>query len=325
MAKNMIITLEEAFSRQFAKLSKDKKYGSLRNVLTLEKQFRQFRSPGEIVLKDIYWIAEYIIYLTISGNSSSTQKKKLKLLKQVISNSRMKFDFQNYWTIDVLPEKRYLEQDELKKLEDAILPNNLTIVRDFFLMQIYLRGLSVGHVLEIKCSDFIEGRYNYFRANSKEKRSIKVIEKAILILKRYQNSSEYLFPFIKYAYDKDLSEYQNHLIMSQAKQSSTAIINKALKKIAVNVVVNKSLSSKYARHTYAKLVYDKIENPLTTMALLDHLTLESHLDYMEAISRTERHDIVHDHIFGILNKELSNKDNFMYDWIAYKLERSRKW
>lgn len=59
----------------------------------------------------------------------------------------------------------------------------------------------------------------------------------------------------------------------------------------------KPLSSHVARHTFARMAIDKINNPMITMELLGHTSLAIHQQYLNDIRRDDILDQAADDIF----------------------------
>lgn len=62
--------------------------------------------------------------------------------------------------------------------------------------------------------------------------------------------------------------------------------------------IDKSLSSHIARHTFARMAIDKVNNPMITMNLLGHTSLAVHQQYLKDVRNEEVLDDVTDEIFA---------------------------
>jgi integrase len=62
--------------------------------------------------------------------------------------------------------------------------------------------------------------------------------------------------------------------------------------------IQKPLSSHIARHTFARMAIDKINNPMVTMELLGHSSLAVHQQYLNDIRKEDVLDQAADDIFG---------------------------
>lgn len=64
------------------------------------------------------------------------------------------------------------------------------------------------------------------------------------------------------------------------------------------VGITKPLSSHIARHTFARMAIDKINDPMITMELLGHSSLAIHEGYLNDIRKDDLLNQTADDIFG---------------------------
>jgi len=153
-------------------------------------------------------------------------------------------------------------------------------------------------LLQAKCSQFNEGIFQYKDDKTGQNFSIKIIPKAQAIVDRYLSESEYLFPFFKWKYNPKISDFDNKVRRLKEKESCTSVVNKYLKMIATMAEIQKPLSSHIARHTFARMAIDKINNPMVTMELLGHSSLAVHQQYLNDLRKDEELDRAADDIFS---------------------------
>ncbi|WP_419788602.1 tyrosine-type recombinase/integrase [Mucilaginibacter sp. SP1R1] len=174
----------------------------------------------------------------------------------------------------------------------------LFICRDIFFMQIYLRGCRIGSLLKAYSHQFNEGRYGAINSGGKNNVDSKLIPKAQVIVNRYIGKHDRLFPLFKFTEDPQKSEFENRKEEFRHKHSCTALVNNNLRVLAVKAGIKKPLSSHIARHTFARMAIDKINNPMVTMELLGHSSLAVHQQYLNDIRKEEVLDQAADDIFG---------------------------
>ena len=98
-------------------------------------------------------------------------------------------------------EKIGLNKEELQLLEQV---QNLTETQekalDLWLFSFYFAGIRVGDVLKMKWSDFRDGRLYYRMNKNKKLVSLKIPEKAQIILNKYKNKqlskTDVIFPYL---------------------------------------------------------------------------------------------------------------------------------
>ena len=124
--------------------------------------------------------------------------------------------------------------------------------RDVFLLMLYLRGINVGDLSELTEDNVVDGRIEYRRSKTGTLYSIKLEPEAKDILDRWKGERHLLACFDRYASHRD---YNHHL-------------GAALKKMkdADGKVIEKDVSSNWARHTWATLCAE-LDVPDPTISL----------------------------------------------------------
>jgi integrase/recombinase XerD len=298
------ITLGEAFDKELTRLKKDLKNGPYERISTYKKQLSTFCKIETLRLADIdlIWFENVARSMRDLGNGGSTIQKKIKTLRALIqrySDKQLSMDICNYRVPVQKTVRQKLTKDEFKQIESLYLQDELlSYCRDFFVLQVYLRGARVGSLLQATNDQFRDGRYfAKSHQDGKNNVSCKLVPAAQAIVARYQGKYERLFPFFKWAYNRNLSEFENNSIKLAVKESCTTTINSCLKKIAVMANIDKPISTHIARHTYARMAIDKINNPMITMDLLGHTSLAVHQAYLNDIRRDDVLDNANDDIF----------------------------
>ena len=295
------ISLDQAFDAELIRLEKEFKSGYYDKMLALRKQIKD-TSIGVVDI-DAKWFDKIIAHLTDLGNSSNTIKKKIKLIRGMILRYSVKGVTSEVKAVSVPTTKsvkQKLRATELAALEALELPDGdqITATRDLFLLQVYLRGIRVGDIIQARTSDFNDGRFTYTADKTSKQLTIKLIPAAQAIVDRYAGKHDRLFPFFTWSADKKLSKFQNERARLKHKEICTTIINKHLKILAVMADIKKPLSSHIARHTFARMAIDKINNPMITMELLGHSSLAIHQGYLNDIRKDDALDAAADDIFS---------------------------
>jgi integrase/recombinase XerD len=299
------ITLGEAFDKELTRLKKDLKNVPYERVSIYKHQLSTFCKIDSLRLADIdlTWFENVARHMRDLGNGGSTIQKKIKTIRALIqrySDKRLSMDICNYRVPVQKTVRQKLTKDEFKKIESLSLQGELLLwCRDFFVLQVYLRGARVGSLLQATNDQFRDGRY-FAISNQEGKNNVscKLVPAAQAIVDRYQGKYERLFPFFKWAPNGKLSAFENNAIKLAVKESCTTTINSCLKKIAAMANIDKPISTHIARHTYARMAIDKINNPMVTMDLLGHTSLAVHQAYLNDIRRDDVLDQANDEIFN---------------------------
>jgi len=295
------LSLNEAFEAELTRFKTEHKSGAYDKILAIRAQIKDTSIPISNI--DPSWLKKQISVWIGSGNNGATIRKKLKLLRGMIGRYSEKGIAEELRAVTVPAQKavkQKLTADELSRLENLLLPDGemVTVVRDMFLMQIYLRGIRIGDLLQAHSEDFKEGRYSYRADKTGKQMNIRLIPKAQVIFERYQNKHERLFPFFRWKPNNKLSDFENERGRLKHKESCTSSVNRYLKIIAAMAGITKPLSSHIARHTFARMAIDKINNPMVTMELLGHSSLAVHQSYLSDIRKDDELDKAADDIFG---------------------------
>jgi integrase/recombinase XerD len=298
-------TLDQAFTRELVRLKAEGKAGSYNKVEGFKKQLKVFTDIKVLNLQDMdyAWFHSLAAYFKKIGNIGATTQKKIKTIRAVVakySPTPMSEELKAF----KVPEKKSIKQklsgQELEALETLELPegDKIEAVRDLFLLQVYLRGIRVGDLLQAYSESFKDGLFNYKDDKTGQSFSIKLIQKAQVIVDRYSGRYERLFPIMQWTANKKLSAFENKQARMKQKEICTAVVNKYLKMIGTMAGIDKPLSSHIARHTFARMAIDKINNPMVTMELLGHSSLAIHQQYLNDIRKNDVLDQAADDIFS---------------------------
>ncbi len=111
-------------------------------------------------------------------------------------------------------------------------------------------------------------------------KSIKIVDKAHLILAHYRkgknNPEDFIFPLL----DND-KDYSDQAFLYQQISAKTALVNKYLKKLAEKAEIHKSLSFHIARHTFANAARRKIKDMSKIQTMMGHGSLKTLEEYIE--------------------------------------------
>ncbi len=154
-------------------------------------------------------------------------------------------------------EKIGLSREEIQILENA---QNLTQAQqhalNVWLFSFYFAGNRVGDVVQLRWSDFKDGRLYYRMSKNEKLVSLKTPEKAQAILDKYSNDraskNDLIFPELK------IVDFNNQLSVDTRIKTTTRKFNRHLKKIADTLNIDKNISMHIARHSFGNISGDKI-------------------------------------------------------------------
>jgi len=128
--------------------------------------------------------------------------------------------------------------------------------RNAWLFSFYLAGIRVADVLKIRWSDIYDGRLHYRMNKNSKLLSLKIPEKAELILAHYlddkQSDNDFIFPELKRANTRNAQD-----VYAKTKTANKKF-NHFLKQIAQKAGIHKKLTMHIARHSFGNISGDKI-------------------------------------------------------------------
>lgn len=145
--------------------------------------------------------------------------------------------------------KRAINKDDMKELSYLSLPvhSGMDIARDLYLFGFYAQGMAFVDIVLLKKKNINGNILSYRRHKSKQLIHIVITPQMQVLINKYANSSEYVFPIIKIASSTSVYE-QYRLALGR--------MNRHLKKIASLLNINVRLTTYTARHTWATLARD---------------------------------------------------------------------
>lgn len=171
-----------------------------------------------------------------------------------------------------------LNKEEIKLIEALELKKGSFTwhTKNIWLVSFYFAGIRISDVLKLKWSDFKGDRLYYIMHKNKKPLSLKIPEKAKLILEEYKPykspDNDLIFPLIHCA---DLNDDED---IYRKIKSFTKRLNDHLKIIAKKCSITKNLSNHIARHSFGNIAGDKI-HPLMLQKLYRHSNLKTTLNY----------------------------------------------
>ncbi len=280
-------------------LLKSEKYNQLSANRSRVNKFKQFVGKNELPFKElsINLLKKFEIFLIHTEKKSHRTVMNYLLVIRTIYNraiagsvvNRENYPFGRGKIQIKFPEseKNGLSIKEIKLLENV---QNLSSAQqhalNIWLLSFYFAGIRVGDILQLKWSDFKDGRLYYRMGKNKKLVSLKIPYKAkkILILYRYlENSNSLVFP--------DLSgvNLSDKKMLTRRIHTVNRNLNRHLKKIAAKVGIKKNMSMHIARHSFGNISGDKI--PIQMLQkLYRHSSITTTINYQANFMRKDEDD-----------------------------------
>jgi site-specific recombinase XerD len=171
-----------------------------------------------------------------------------------------------------------LSKEEVARIENLELKTGSPVwhTRNVWLFAFYFAGIRITDVLTMRWSDFKDDRLQYVMHKNNKPVSLKIPEKARVILEFYKQdkkaSNDFIFPDLK----KANSKLKRDLFVKT--RTATKRFNNYLKQVASLAKIDKSLSNHIARHSFGNIAGDKI-HPLMLQKLYRHSDLKTTINY----------------------------------------------
>lgn len=282
--KSLIIQLENE-----GKIGNSKVYKSLVGILNL---FLNEQSIDFIDLdyRKLKKFEEFLLKRSVKANTLSYYMRTLRAvynraIKEGVVDEAL-YPFRTYKITSSRTQKRAISKEQITKIRDVNLNDNdsLCLARDIFMWSFYTRGMNLVDIIWLKVKDIKNNRVVYTRKKTKQPFTVALIDPALKIMRKYDNSSKtkdsYVFPIIQRK-DNEYLDYLNY----------KRLINKHLKKVAALAKIDVELTTYVARHTWATHAkYMGVETAKISEAL-GHTTEEITQTYLDSFDNATIDDI----------------------------------
>ncbi len=189
-----------------------------------------------------------------------------------------------------------LNEEEVRQIENLNLSEepHLNHTKNVWLFSFYLAGIRISDVCRMKWSDVVGNRLVYTMGKNGKVVSLKIPDKAVAILAKYQspekNRNAYIFPELETVNSEDLRAVYVKINISCHRHNTN------LKEIAERLGITKKLTCHIARHTFGNITGDKI-SPQMLQKLYRHTDIKTSMGYQANFIHTD----VDDALESVLN------------------------
>lgn len=193
--------------------------------------------------------------------------------------------------------KMGLDEFEIKKLEEIDLSGLSSIyddARNIWLTEFYFAGMRVTDCLLLKWTDFHNGRLYYVMSKNGEPGSVKIPEKAQVILDKYikyrndrRNKHRLVFPFLL-----NVDSLDNRYQVRKTIAFTNRRLNKAMAYIMQMIGCNKNASQHKARHSFAQRAEEKEIHPKVLQKMYRHESVLTTMKYQSNFSFKKADDAI---------------------------------
>lgn len=231
---------------------------------------------------DYRFVDQFFKYLKLErGCNTNSANKYLKTLKAVLNEAKKEklissTPFETFKIKAGTYNRTYLNEDELQRIIEAPLEkHSLNLVRDFFIF-VCFTGLHYSDVESLRTKDIV------LRKNQKW-----------IVKSRTKNGEQTLVPLLKNAEDI-INKHKLHLKKPEGvlKMYSNPKTNQYLKEIARLCNIDKNLTCRVGRHTFATTVTLSNSVPLESVShMLGHTSIKTTQIYARVVSNKLLNDM----------------------------------
>lgn len=291
--RNTASSVSIAFDKYIDELKLENRLGTASSYECAINSISQFKSGltfAEITPK---FLKKYQKWMTDNGRSISTVGIYLRSLRAVyneyvIDKSAYPFGKGKYLIPTSKNTKKALTLDEIGKIynHETVVNSAMEMAKDYWIFMYLSNGMNVKDLCLLKWKNIDGNILTYRRAkterSNKEQKTITVALKAdsLAIIKKWSvpslNKDSYIFPHFSNKMDAEQ--------MRKTGKQLTKKINKYVKKIAIAEGINKTVTTYYARHSFATVLKRSGVQTEMISELLGHSSMsvtESYLDSFE--------------------------------------------
>lgn len=222
------------------------------NVLNQFEIFVENLPASEI---DYAILNDFKTFMINKGNTKPTIHGYLSTLRSLYNKASIKYGFENkkpfagvFGGLKIKSynsKKKHITKEDILLLENWTGPKMKTEAVDLFLLQFYFAGADLIDLYYLEQKQIVNNRLYFERGKTNTGKLIDLLihEKAAAILKKYKNSTRYVFDFRKdvKGYETFRSRYAKNLKAVQQQ-------------LGINVMpMGGNLGVKVARHTFATI------------------------------------------------------------------------
>ncbi len=285
----------EYFKESNEALKDTNKLGTYAHNRSVLKKLKKYLKGKDLTFEEVnyHFLKKYEHYLRNKlGNTTNTVHANLKVIRKLMNAAvreeiiepgvnpfpRYKLSWEN-------TTKEYLTEEEINKIENLPLPEDQVINhhRNLYIFSSYAGGLRISDLLQLKWHNFNGTHITVTMQKTKEQISVKLPNKALVMLQRYlkpdAKPTDFIFPFLQNDMD-----YSKGKTLFNAISSNTAYANKNLKTIAKKAGIDKHISFHTSRHTFATRALRKGMRIEYVSKLLGHNAIKTTQVYAKIVN-----------------------------------------
>lgn len=257
-----LITVGELFRKHLQSLEEEKRTGYRLSIPQTYNSLIKFNRHLDIPFSemDCNWLKRYEVWLRKQGKSENTigvRFRNIRMIFNLAVNMELVkpecYPFRKFKVSKLHQEtaKRALNQAEIQAVINYPTEGKDFYTRfavDLFTFSYFMGGINFVDMACLTDRNITEGRLIYNRKKTSKLINLPLQEEALVVLKRYEDSSKgYLFPILSNAHKTEQQKLNRlHKVITK--------VNKALKAIGEELSIPIKLTTYCARHSYATVL-----------------------------------------------------------------------
>lgn len=273
-------------------------YSTYKNYKTYLKKFEKFVGHRELMFEDITvtTLKDFASYCSsILKNNNTTINFSLKIMKIMFKEAQKEdlipldlFPFNKFTVKKEKSTRSYLSTEQFDAFMSLEVSNEFRahIIKDMFIFSVFSGGLRFGDMIELKWKNYDKknGRITKIIRKTNRQHSVRIGQKAMEILERYQqdgqNQDDIIFPFTTI----DNLFFTDKVHRSVVTSRAIALSNMYLSKMGKRLELPFNLSFHISRHTFATRALNKGMRIEHVSKLMDHSDIGITQVYAKIIS-----------------------------------------
>lgn len=278
-------------------------HGTVRKYTDVKNKLDTFAPGAEIKSVDISFMRSFLkhLYNMPSINSKTTSAKYVNILRTILRNEMKSGNYSDLESISFAPKSSTsnsvsLTPEEIQAIKKVKLSGREDLSRDTFLLSFYTRGSRMGDVLLWNAKNIVGDHIVYNARKTGKEYRIRIHDEIKSILDKYVGASPlgYLLPWI----DIPKVDPRKSETMDKRIALKISLINRSLKLVGAFAGIQKKISTKVARHSFAYLADSKGTALSVIQKMLGHSSTTVTDSYLRSIRKAYELDDIADDLYS---------------------------
>lgn len=256
------ITVRELFKQHLLCLKEEKRIGYHLSVQQTYNSLLKFNKNLDIYFSeiDINWLRRYETWLRKQGRAENTIGIRFRTIRMIynlaIEMEIVKPEYYPFKRFKVSrlyhsTVKRAIKKEEIKAVINYPTSGKnfyTTLAVDLFTFSYFMGGINFVDIAYLTDKNISDNRLIYFRKKTSKLINLPMQEKAMFVLKKYdQRNKPYLFPILSASHKTEQQRLNRlHKVITK--------VNRALKAVGEELNIPVKLTTYVARHSYATVL-----------------------------------------------------------------------